>query len=36
MDKEASELADIVERSAPFGTKFVTRGNQVGVVLEPA
>jgi hypothetical protein len=36
IDKEAGELADIIERSARFGTKFVTRGNQVGVVLEPA
>jgi poly-gamma-glutamate capsule biosynthesis protein CapA/YwtB (metallophosphatase superfamily) len=36
MDKEADELAYIVERSARFGTKLIPRGNQVGVVLEPA
>jgi poly-gamma-glutamate capsule biosynthesis protein CapA/YwtB (metallophosphatase superfamily) len=36
MDKEADELADIVERSAAFGAKLVSRANQVGVVLDPA
>jgi poly-gamma-glutamate synthesis protein (capsule biosynthesis protein) len=33
MAKEAAELADIVKRSAPFGTKFATEGNQVRVEL---
>jgi hypothetical protein len=33
MAKEAEELADIVERSAPFGTKLVTEGNEVRVAL---
>ena len=35
MDKEADELADIVARSAPFGTRFVTQGDQVRVELGP-
>jgi hypothetical protein len=35
MAKEADELADIVARSAPFGTKFVTDGNEVRVELRP-
>jgi poly-gamma-glutamate capsule biosynthesis protein CapA/YwtB (metallophosphatase superfamily) len=35
MAKEPDELADIVARSAPFGTKFVTDGNQVRVELRP-
>src|SRR5713101_215776 len=34
MAKEAEELTDIVERSAPFGTKFATEGNQVRVELK--
>jgi len=33
MAKEAEELADIVTRSAPFDTKFVTEGNEVRVEL---
>jgi poly-gamma-glutamate capsule biosynthesis protein CapA/YwtB (metallophosphatase superfamily) len=33
MAKEAAELADIVQRSEPFGTKFVTEQNQVRVAL---
>jgi poly-gamma-glutamate capsule biosynthesis protein CapA/YwtB (metallophosphatase superfamily) len=33
MAKEAEELADIVERSAPCGTKLVTEGNEVRVAL---
>jgi poly-gamma-glutamate synthesis protein (capsule biosynthesis protein) len=33
MAKEAEELADIVERSAPFGTKLVTEGDEVRVSL---
>jgi poly-gamma-glutamate capsule biosynthesis protein CapA/YwtB (metallophosphatase superfamily) len=33
MSKEAGEFADIAGRSAPFGTKFVTEGNQVRVAL---
>jgi hypothetical protein len=33
MGKEADELADIVTRSAPFGTKFATEGNEVRVAL---
>ena len=33
MAKEAEELADIVTRSAPFGTRFVTDGNEVRVEL---
>jgi poly-gamma-glutamate synthesis protein (capsule biosynthesis protein) len=36
MDEEADELADIVERSARFGTKLMPCGNQIGVVLESA
>jgi poly-gamma-glutamate synthesis protein (capsule biosynthesis protein) len=36
MDEEADELADIVERSARFGTKLMPRGNQVAVLLDPA
>lgn len=36
MDKEAEELADIVKRSTPFGTKFVTEGNQVRIELSNA
>jgi len=33
MDNEADELADVVRRSASFGTRFVTEGNEVRVVL---
>ena len=33
MAKEAEELADIAERSAPFGTKLVTEGNEVHVAI---
>src|SRR5229473_1930999 len=33
MDSEADELADVVRRSASFGTRFVTEGNEVRVVL---
>jgi poly-gamma-glutamate capsule biosynthesis protein CapA/YwtB (metallophosphatase superfamily) len=35
MSKEADELADIVKRSTPFGTKLVPDGNEVRVVLRP-
>ena len=35
MSKEVEELADVVTRSKPFGTKFVTEGKQVRVELEP-
>jgi poly-gamma-glutamate capsule biosynthesis protein CapA/YwtB (metallophosphatase superfamily) len=35
MADEAEELADIIKRSAPFGTKFTTEGNQVRVVINP-
>jgi hypothetical protein len=35
MANEAEELADIVTRSAPFGTRFVTDGNEVRVELKP-
>jgi poly-gamma-glutamate capsule biosynthesis protein CapA/YwtB (metallophosphatase superfamily) len=35
MDREAEELADIIERSASFGTRFVIEGNEVRVVIEP-
>jgi len=31
--READELADIVKRSAAFGTKFVTEGDQVRIVI---
>jgi poly-gamma-glutamate synthesis protein (capsule biosynthesis protein) len=34
MPKEADELADIVARSAPYGTKLVTDGNEVRVQLD--
>jgi poly-gamma-glutamate capsule biosynthesis protein CapA/YwtB (metallophosphatase superfamily) len=34
MGKEADELADIAQRSAPFGTKLVTEGDQVRVALK--
>ena len=34
MAKEAAELADIIKRSAPFGTKLATEGNQVRVALK--
>jgi poly-gamma-glutamate synthesis protein (capsule biosynthesis protein) len=34
MGKEADELADIVQRSAPFGTKLVTEGDEVRVALK--
>src|SRR5215470_9280893 len=33
MESEADELADIVRRSAPFGTKLVTEGDEVRVSL---
>ena len=33
MAKEAEELSDIVARSATFGTRFVTDGNEVRVEL---
>jgi poly-gamma-glutamate capsule biosynthesis protein CapA/YwtB (metallophosphatase superfamily) len=33
MSKEAEELGEIITRSATFGTKLVTDGNQVRVVL---
>src|SRR5262245_29791998 len=33
MAKEADELADVAARSAPFGTKLVTHGNKVRVVV---
>jgi hypothetical protein len=36
INEEADELADIVERSARFGTKLMPCGNQIGVVLESA
>ena len=32
--KEADELADIVARSTPYGTKFVAEGNEVRVELD--
>jgi hypothetical protein len=35
MAKEAGELSDIVARSTPFGTKFVTDANEVRVELRP-
>jgi poly-gamma-glutamate capsule biosynthesis protein CapA/YwtB (metallophosphatase superfamily) len=35
MDEEAEELADIRARSRPFGTTFVTEGDQVRVALTP-
>ena len=35
MAKEAEELSDIVTRSAPFGTRFVTDANEVRVELRP-
>jgi hypothetical protein len=35
MANEALELADIVQRSAPFGTRFVTALDQVRVELRP-
>jgi hypothetical protein len=35
MADEAEELADIIKRSAPFGTKFVTEGNRVRVEINP-
>jgi poly-gamma-glutamate capsule biosynthesis protein CapA/YwtB (metallophosphatase superfamily) len=35
MADEAEELADIIKRSAPFGTKFTTEGNQVRVDINP-
>jgi hypothetical protein len=35
MAKEAEELGDIVTRSAPFGTRFVTGANEVRVELRP-
>jgi poly-gamma-glutamate capsule biosynthesis protein CapA/YwtB (metallophosphatase superfamily) len=35
MDEEAEELADIRARSLPFGTTFVTEGDQVRVALTP-
>jgi hypothetical protein len=34
MAKESDELADIVARSAPYGTKLVTEGNEVRVELD--
>jgi hypothetical protein len=34
MAKEADEMADIVARSAPYGTKFVAEGNEVRVELD--
>ncbi|MET0472940.1 MAG: CapA family protein, partial [Xanthobacteraceae bacterium] len=34
MAKEADELADIVARSTPYGTKFVAEGNEVRVELD--
>jgi hypothetical protein len=33
MSEEAEELGEIITRSATFGTKLVTDGNQVRVVL---
>jgi hypothetical protein len=33
MSKEAEELGEIITRSATFGTKLVTDGNQVRVML---
>jgi len=33
MAKESEELADIAARSAPFGTKFVTEGDEVRVEI---
>jgi poly-gamma-glutamate capsule biosynthesis protein CapA/YwtB (metallophosphatase superfamily) len=35
MDEEAAQLADILARSRPFGTTFVTEGDQVRVALTP-
>ena len=35
MANEAEELADIIKRSAPFGTKFATEGNEVRVEINP-
>ena len=35
MAREAEELSDIVTRSAPFGTRFVTDANEVHVELRP-
>jgi poly-gamma-glutamate capsule biosynthesis protein CapA/YwtB (metallophosphatase superfamily) len=35
MEEEAEELADIRARSGPFGTTFVTEGDQVRVALTP-
>jgi poly-gamma-glutamate capsule biosynthesis protein CapA/YwtB (metallophosphatase superfamily) len=35
MEEEAEELADIRARSRPFGTAFVTEGDQVRVALTP-
>jgi poly-gamma-glutamate capsule biosynthesis protein CapA/YwtB (metallophosphatase superfamily) len=35
MDEEAAELADVRARSQPFGTTFVTEGNQVRIALTP-
>jgi poly-gamma-glutamate capsule biosynthesis protein CapA/YwtB (metallophosphatase superfamily) len=35
MAKEAEELADIIQRSEPFGTRFVTAPDQVRVELRP-
>ena len=33
LSKEADELADITKHSAAFGTKLVTEGNEVRVIL---
>src|SRR5262245_41599605 len=33
LSKEGEELADITKRSAAFGTKFATEGNEVRVIL---
>jgi poly-gamma-glutamate capsule biosynthesis protein CapA/YwtB (metallophosphatase superfamily) len=33
MAKEAEELADIINRSAPFGTRLVTEGDEVRVAI---
>jgi poly-gamma-glutamate synthesis protein (capsule biosynthesis protein) len=35
MAKEVEEQSDIVTRSAPFGTRFVTDANEVRVELRP-
>ena len=35
MAKEAEELADIIQRSEPFGTRFATAPDQVRVELRP-